>query len=232
MGLPDDPKALAASLPDEPRWIETRSLLSGDCILRISADGRGALVLDRDLRTGTLVGCADPSLLRQSLADAAPEFELLVQADALDQAQQALDGWTAAPVVVHRLSSLYAGEATAPGIRVAAPPEPRWFEGLPEDFQYAATAHAAAVKFVAGAVVSACAAGDVTETLWDVGVDTLQGHRRQGYAVACFRALASVMAAQGRQPVWCAYADYPPSLELAAKLGFQPVDRIVVLSRA
>jgi predicted GNAT family acetyltransferase len=70
----------------------------------------------------------------------------------------------------------------------------------------------------------------VTETLWDVGIDTLEGHRRRGHAAACFHALAAWMAGRGRQPVWSAYEDYPPSLTLAAKLGFQPVDRIAVLS--
>ena len=232
MGLPADPKMLVAALPDEPRWIETRALLFGDCIVRSSTDGRGALVPDRDLTTGSLVGSADVALLRDSLVDVGPGFELLVQVDALERARQALPGWRAAPVVVHRLPGVYVSEPAGPGVWVAAPPESRWFEGLPEDFQYAASAHAVAVQFVAGAVVAACAAGDLTETLWDVGVDTLESHRRRGYAVACFRALATVMATQGRQPVWCAYADYPPSLELAAKLGFQPVDRIVVMSRA
>ncbi|PZS33576.1 MAG: hypothetical protein DLM58_07400 [Pseudonocardiales bacterium] len=231
MRLPDDPQALAAALPDEPRWIETRSLLHGDCILRVSADGQGAVALDKELESGTLIGRADPSLLGETLAEVAPNFELLVQVDALEQARQALPGWTVALVVVHRLPSRYAGEPTRPGVRIAVPPEPRWFEGLPEDFQYAATAHAAAVQLVDGAVVAVCAAGDVTETLWDVGIDTLKDHRRNGYAVACFHALATAMAAQGRQPVWCAYADYPPSIELAAKLGFRPVDQVIVLTR-
>jgi GNAT superfamily N-acetyltransferase len=114
---------------------------------------------------------------------------------------------------------------------VSAPPEQRWLEGLPEDVRlYARLAEAIAVQIVGGAVVAVCAAGDVTETLWDVGIDTLEGHRRRGHAAACFHALAAWMAGRGRQPVWSAYEDYPPSLTLAAKLGFQPVDRIAVLS--
>ncbi len=231
MGLSDDPAAWAAALPDEPRWIETRSLLSSDCVVRVGGDKRCAVVLARDRTTGALVGRADSALLREALADVGAGFELLVQTDALDQARQSLPEWRVAPVIVHRLPSVYAGESPAPGVRVASPPEPRWFEGLPEDLQYAGHAHAAAVQFVAGHVVAVCAAGDVTEALWDVGINTLMEHRRRGYAVACFRALAAVMATEGRQPIWCAYADYPPSLTLAAKLGFEPVDRIAVLSR-
>ncbi len=37
------------------------------------------------------------------------------------------------------------------------------------------------------------------------------------------------MAAEGRQPVWAAYEDYPPSLLLAARLGFQPVAHMIEL---
>lgn len=70
----------------------------------------------------------------------------------------------------------------------------------------------------------------MTETLWDVAVDTLDGHRRQGHASACFRALAAHMAAEGRQPIWGANDDNAASLELAARLGFEPVDRLALLS--
>ncbi len=63
-------------------------------------------------------------------------------------------------------------------------------------------------------------------------VDTFEEHRRRGYAAACFRALAAHMAARGRQPVWAAADHNRASLELAAKLGFQPVDRIALLTPA
>ncbi len=160
------------------------------------------------------------------------DFELVVQMDTLQAAQEALPSWTVAQAVVHSLVRPYpSGERAEAGVVVSAPPEQRWLEGLPEDVRlYARLAEAIAVQIVGGAVVAVCAAGDVTETLWDVGIDTLEGHRRRGHAAACFHALAAWMAGRGRQPVWSAYEDYPPSLTLAAKLGFQPVDRIAVLS--
>ena len=79
-----------------------------------------ALVLDRDLTTGSLVGSADVALLRDSLVDVGPGFELLVQVDALERARQALPG-RAAPVVVHRLPGVYVSEHAGPGVWVAAP---------------------------------------------------------------------------------------------------------------
>jgi len=92
-----------------------------------------------------------------------------------------------------------------------------------------ADAAASAVRVVDGVPVAVCFVSDLTETLWDVGVDTIESARRQGHAAAVFIALAAAMAAQGRQPVWAAYEDYWPSLALAARLGFWPVARMVEL---
>jgi len=53
---------------------------------------------------------------------------------------------------------------------------------------------------------------------------------RRGYAAACFLALAAHMSRDGPQPVWAAEEDNTASMQLAAKLGFDPVDRLAVLS--
>lgn len=233
MQLTHDAEALAAALPDMPRWLETRSLLlSGNASVRVSDDGHGGVVLDTTFPSGAVFGRADCEFLREVLVEVPEDFELVVQMDTLQAAQEALPSWTVAQAVVHSLVRPYpSGERAEAGVVVSAPPEQRWLEGLPEDVRlYARLAEAIAVQIVGGAVVAVCAAGDVTETLWDVGIDTLEGHRRRGHAAACFHALAAWMAGRGRQPVWSAYEDYPPSLTLAAKLGCQPVDRIAVLS--
>ncbi len=87
----------------------------------------------------------------------------------------------------------------------------------------------AAFRRVEGLVVSACSAASITETLWDVGIDTLEGHRRMGHARSCYLALASHLAAQGLSPVWGAYEDNEPSLSMARSLGFISVDEIWVI---
>lgn len=233
MRIPRSPAALAAVLPDAPRWVETRSLLlGGAATLRVGRAGDAGLVLDPAHLSAALVGRADQALLREVLADAPAAFELVVQMDALPGARRALSGWTVREVVVHSLRRPFPRAARPePGVVVSAPPQARWLAGLPADVREdAAGAAALAVRVQDGAVVAVCAAGDVTETLWDVGIDTLEGHRRQGHAGACFRALAAEMARAGRQPVWCAFADYVPSMALAGTLGFWPVDRIAVLS--
>ncbi len=234
--VPSSPGALAAALPDAPSWVEARSLLlSGKAVVSRAADGAGALVLDPALPAGYLVGRADPVLLRELAAGAPERFELVVQADAIRAARAALPGWTVATATV--FSPLAPWHATNdagrdPDVVICAPPEERWLERVPEagDIRfYAAIAEAIALRVVDGAVVAVCAAGDVTETLWDVGIDTLEGYRRQGHAATAFRALAAHMAAAGKQPVWCAEDDNVASTALAARLGFEPVDRIAIL---
>ncbi len=113
---------------------------------------------------------------------------------------------------------------------MSAPLDPAVLTGLPADVRAdAEDAPAAAVRVVDGVPVAVCAVSDLTEMWWDVRIDTIESARRQGHATAAFLAMAGVMAAQGRQPVWAAYEDYPPSLALAARLGFRPVARLAEL---
>ena len=227
--LPTDPAALGAALPDEARWVYARSmLLAGHAHVRLGAAGDGALVLDPT--TAVLVGRPDPQLLREALAGP-PERSLLIEEDALAGARVALPGWIARLFVVHLRPEPYAADTQfAPGVVVSAPLDPAVLAGLPAEVRAdAEDAPAAALSFVDGLPVAVCAVSDLTETLWDVGIDTITSARRQGQATAAFLALAAVMAAQGRQPVWAAYQDYPPSLALAARLGFRAVARMAEL---
>ena len=92
--LPADPRALAAALPDLPRWVETRGLLlSGAAIVRPGASAGDALVLDPVLPAGYLVGQVDAALLQDALHGVSVDFELVVQIDALDAARASLSGW-------------------------------------------------------------------------------------------------------------------------------------------
>ena len=228
--LPVDPAALAAALPDIPCWVYARSLLkSGASQVRLAADRDAALILDAT--AAALVGRPDPLLLREALAGDPPGPALLVQDDAVLAVRTVLPGWISRPFIVHALPQPYPANAPpAEGVIVSAPLDPTVLDGLPDDVRAdALDAAAAAVRVVDGVPVAVCAVSDLTEGLWDVGIDTVEPARRQGHATAAFRALATAMAAQGRQPVWAAYEDYAPSLTLAARLGFRPVARMVEL---
>lgn len=228
--LPADPAALAAVLPDVPRWLYARSLLlSGAAGVRLSSNADAALILDPT--TAVLVGRPDRELVRRTAAEWPPGLGLLVQEEALTAVGAALPGWITRPFIVHTLPQTYMPQpAPAPGVVVSVPLDLAVLSGLPDDVRAgAADAPAAAVCLLEGMPVAVCFVSDMTEGLWDVGVDTVEWARRQGHGRAVFHALAAAMAAQGRQPVWAAYEDYPPSLAMAARLGFRPVDRMAEL---
>lgn len=70
------------------------------------------------------------------------------------------------------------------------------------------------------------------ETLWDLSIDTLPTHQRQGYAASAVVALIKIMQGKGKKAVWGALQSNHASLILARKLGFVPTDTLWVLSRA
>jgi len=84
-----------------------------------------------------------------------------------------------------------------------------------------------AATVVDGVPVSFCC-GLATEGLWDVGIETLAPYRRRGHAALCFSYMARHMRGCGKEPVWGSLDSNTPSLRLAARLGFEPVDRVFV----
>ncbi len=79
-----------------------------------------------------------------------------------------------------------------------------------------------------GRPVSFCYAADETEGLWDISIDTLEPYRRQGYAARCVSYMVDEMRRRGKEPVWAAEETNLPSMRLAAKLGFVPVDGLLL----
>ncbi len=149
----------------------------------------------------------------------------------------ALPGWTATRATLHllgdapHLPSLAEGEVeplVATDLRAA------WVEGIPEglrsfleDAVVGAEAPAAAA-LEGGLPVSFCVASDQTEGLWDISIDTLEGHRRRGHAARCVSWMVDEMRRRGKEPVWAAEETNAPSMRLAARLGFIPVDELVL----
>jgi len=90
------------------------------------------------------------------------------------------------------------------------------------------TGQAVAVVLEEGVPVSLCYPALVTESFWDVTIETVEGYRRGGRAVAAFLRLESEMRDSGLEPVWGALESNAASLALAAKLGFERVGAIRV----
>ena len=75
---------------------------------------------------------------------------------------------------------------------------------------------------------SFCYAASETENWWDISIDTLPEHRRKGYAALCAAHMIRYMYSKGKQPVWQAAENNPPSWQLAQKLGFEPIDELAL----
>jgi RimJ/RimL family protein N-acetyltransferase len=150
----------------------------------------------------------------------------------------ALPGWEAKPAVLHLLGDEERLPETPAGV-VRLLSDVEELGGLPpgevEKELFAELSHAlgrgapVAATFVGGQPGSFCYAAAETEGLWDVSIDTLEGHRRKGHAASCAAYMIRHMRrVSGKEPVWDALEGNAASMGLAARLGFVPVDRLFV----
>lgn len=240
-------------MPDEARWVDLRGLLlSGRCRAWAVGDpaegGEGLVARSYDHPFVSVRGEPSAALaaaVTAALAGGGEAPEVLAAPELGGWLGEILPGRDCGGVIFHRLPQPVPASAAAepvPGFEIvrlapdARPPAPGLGD-LPPALRSEIATYLAQVRPLYAArlaggsrLVSFCAAPLVTETLWDVSVETVDGFRRRGLAGACFTALASWMARErGLQPVWGAHADNPASLALAARLGFAPVAELVVL---
>lgn len=76
--------------------------------------------------------------------------------------------------------------------------------------------------------VSFCYSGWETETHWDVSIETLESYRRRGFGAAACICLIQHFARLGKTAVWGSLDSNPASSALAYRLGFTPVDQLMV----
>jgi len=76
--------------------------------------------------------------------------------------------------------------------------------------------------------VSFCYSGWETESHWDVSIDTLESYRRRGFGAAACICLIDHFARLGKTAVWGSLDSNPASSALAHRLGFTPVDQLMV----
>ncbi len=217
----------SAALPDIPRWVELRSLLLHD-EGTVFGEPTGGVIVSSDGFTVGLVGYPDSSLLARARPLFAPDAEALVIDEALEHAVTLFPEGRPRRAILHRLDAKVE-PISDESLDIAAVDQQLLVSLPPELASEVEGAYIAALRRVEGVVVSACSAASITETLWDVGIDTLEGHRRKGHARACYLSLASHLAAQGLSPVWGAYEDNEASLAMAESLGFVPVDELWVI---
>ncbi len=195
-------------------------------------DGNGAVVVDPTYPAGAVVGRVDPALLRDVLADVPDDFELIVQMEALREAQDALPDWMPAlPSSTPRPTRSRAEGERRQGS--SSPPHQRSAGSSSFPATFAARRHSPRwSRSASWPALSSPSAQRATSP------------RRSGtWASTRSRVTAARVSqppASGRSPpTWPSVGNSPSganednvqSLELARKLGFQPVDRVAVLSR-
>lgn len=220
---------LARALPDIPRWIETRSmLLSGECEIFGLREGGPDFVV-RDPEVISVVGHPFPEEIRVAVSRG--RVDLLAFPENRDHVAQALPEWFAVRAVLHLLpDERRLPEVPEGSVRRLAASEIDTIEGAPPDLR-SELELAAGESYIAAALengrpVAFCYAGSRSESLWDVSIDTLEGHRRRGHAGRCVAYMVERM--RPLRPVWGAEETNPASLGLAARLGFVPVDELIV----
>jgi GNAT superfamily N-acetyltransferase len=227
-----DLQNLARSLPDIPRWVETRGLLlGGRCTIAVSPEGFVVKALDSPLVC--CVGRPDPDDIRKAVADPCPDLRVLVPPEEAEPVDRALAEWSRASATIHLLQTGTWPEPD-PAVDVRLLEDELLLgllpDGLREELSSTRPPATMAVAFSDGLPASICYSCWETETLWDISIDTVPEFRRRGLAEACTAFLIGTMRERGKEPVWGAEDANLPSLRLAAKMGFVPVDRLILFS--
>lgn len=229
-------ESLADRLPDVPRWVEARDLLRGGrCeILGLREEPElSFVILDPHGPGGIIVvGAPADDVIRAAARRNTGGGSLVARLDQAERIARLLPEWTATRAILHQLGD-------APRLPEVAPGQVRFLEPgelgtlplpgeLAEELADTAEGSPIAATFVEGRPVAFCYAGAITETLWDISIDTLEAHRRRGYAALCVTHLIHHMRTLGKQPVWASILENPASWMLAHKLGFVPVDEVAL----
>lgn len=160
---------------------------------------------------------------------------VIAQLEAASHVAAALPGWRAVRATLHLLGDAdRLPRVPAGSVRLLEPSDSLY--GLPPDLRselrIAAGRSPIAASLEDGHPVSFCYAAARTESLWDVSIDTLEGFRRRGCAARCVAFMVRLMREEGLQPVWGAEEWNRASLGLAARLGFSPMDELLVFRPA
>jgi len=224
----EDAAALLSAIPDTPRHVEARSCLiagTADLLYWHEQPFDYALI---NRNTGTLFvhGAPEAEIISGWAKGVKPEMELVGDEAHAEALKAELSGWDYYPAILFRLADPVdapdEGETawlSLKDIRTVKMPEV-----VREEILVGAVTGRVACSLENGRPVSFCYAGAVTETLFDIAIDTLSGFRRKGHARRAAALMISEMTGRGLAPVWGAVEGNIASIKVAKALGFEPVD--------
>ena len=233
------PAHVLAQLPDTPRWLETRAILRSPHVTVNGGEaGYVARLVHGAISVVAVVGRPSVDAIASAIDGITALTPILAQTDNADHVARSLgDRWTRERVIVHRQTSSPAverdfGDATVE-IRLLTRGDDldHLPAGLRHEITHAREMAPIAAALVDGRPVSFCYPIWTTESMWDVSIDTLPDHRRRGLAAHATRFMIEHMRRDGLEPIWAALETNVPSLRLAARLGFTPVDENIAFSR-
>jgi len=229
---------LAAALPDLPRWVGPRGLLLERRAELLTGPegtrGAGYVVLERDGRTAFAVH-RPTAALAATLLERPEVSSLFVPLDNADPWRTPLSGWREESAIVHIHPAPADLPPPRPGTRLLTLADLETFARLPPalaaNLTRALGCGPVAAALADGQPVSFAHAAYRTETWFDLSIDTLDEHRRQGLATSAAAFLIRHMLQSGRRPVWGALDADTASLAMAKKYGFRAVDRLSAFRR-
>jgi hypothetical protein len=215
-------------LPDEPRWVEAHGLAREATSWKRPL-GDGFAIGNDAAKLAVIAGRVEAEAVL-ALANEHPTTTLILTGDDLASALRATR-----PRVERAILHTLPDPSVLPDLDGASQ--------LPDDASLAHVNEAlveelAAVRgrmpiwtsYVDGAPVSFAYAPWRSGHWFDVSVDTIPAARQLGLGTIVAAAMIRDERAHGREPVWGAYETNTPSLRLAQRLGFVPVDEIWVAS--
>lgn len=218
----------AALLPDVPRWVEARALLlTAEC--EVFGEPPSIVVRDPEAEDIYVLGDFDPRLVREALRHHGSGGQV-VALPAHASTLATLLGQPAQPFTVFA----HPDPSCFPSTEGVSFLDPRTIETLdaPEELiaelLVGRDGSPIAARFVEDRPVAFCYAGAITESLWDVSIDTIPEFQRRGFASACAAFMIAHQRRLGREAVWQSLDMNEASLRLAQKLGFREVDRLVL----
>jgi RimJ/RimL family protein N-acetyltransferase len=199
-------------------------------------DGDALACVVRDPDAGDVFVIGEPPLdaVREAAHASVHGGDVIVTEHHADRVASVLPGWRRSRVLLHTLADMRRLPAPSEGPVALLDPATLDAIAMPavlrEELRAIAPRSPIAVSLAQGEAVAFCYAGAITESLWDISIDTLSDHRRRGHASRCAAHLVRHLHVQGLRPVWAALEENPASWRLAASLGFALADVLVLFA--